>query len=79
VVITSSVDTAWVSSLQQLLYRGIRATVVLVEPESFGGFPGADAIEQKLGELRVPVYRWEQGRPLDQALRQSTLAAATSR
>lgn len=75
VVITSSVDTAWVSSLQQLLYRGIRVSVVLVEPESFGGFPGADALEDKLSELRVPVYRWEQGQPLDEALRQSTLAA----
>jgi uncharacterized protein (DUF58 family) len=74
-VITSSVDTAWVSSLQQLWYRGIRASVVLVEPESFGGFPGADAVERKLSELRVPVYRWEQGQPLDEALRQSTLAA----
>jgi uncharacterized protein (DUF58 family) len=79
IVVTSSVDTAWVSSLQQLLYRGIRAAVVLVEPESFGGFPGADTVERKVSELRVPVYRWEQGQPLDQALRQSALAAALSR
>jgi uncharacterized protein (DUF58 family) len=79
IVVTSSVDTAWVSSLQQLLYRGVRAAVVLVEPESFGGFPGADTVERKLGELRVPVYRWEQGQPLDHALRQSALAAVASR
>jgi uncharacterized protein (DUF58 family) len=79
IVITSSVDPMWVSSLQQLLYRGIRATVVLVDPETFGGYPGADMIERKLGELRVPVYRLEQGQPLDQALRQGTLVAANGR
>jgi hypothetical protein len=66
-------------SLQQLLYRGIRAAVVLADPETFGGFPGADTIERKLGELRVPVYRLEQGQPLDEALRQGALAATVGR
>jgi hypothetical protein len=65
--------------LQQLLYRGIRATVVLVDPQTFGGWPGADTITQKLGELRVPVYRVEQGQPLDQALRAPAVAGLAAR
>jgi uncharacterized protein (DUF58 family) len=78
VVITSSVDQAWVTSLQQMLYRGIQTVVVLIDPESFGGWPSAAALA-KLSELRVPIYRVTQGQPLDQALRQPIVAGAGAR
>jgi uncharacterized protein (DUF58 family) len=68
IVITSSADPAWVASLQQLLYRGIRAVVIYVDQESFGGWPGASVLA-KLNELRVPVYRVEMGQSLAEALR----------
>ncbi len=74
VVVTSSVDPVWVTSLQHLLYRGIQAVVVLVDPQTFGGWPGADMIEAKLGELRVPVLRIAQGQAIDQALQAQVLA-----
>lgn len=71
IVITSSVDPAWVTSLQQMLYRGIQTLVIFVDQETFGGWPGETTM-RKLSELRVPVYRIVQGQPLDQALQQPT-------
>ncbi|WP_026369318.1 DUF58 domain-containing protein [Kallotenue papyrolyticum] len=76
IVITASADPAWVASLQQLLYRGIRAVVVYVDQETFGGWP-AQPVLTRLGELRVPVYRVAQGQPLSEALRQPIDAGAT--
>lgn len=78
IVITSSVDPAWVTSLQQLLYRGIQTVVVLIDQESFGGWPGTTVLT-KLSELRVPIYRVTQGQPLDQALRQPVVMGAGKR
>lgn len=78
VVITASVDPAWITSLQQLLYRGIQTVVVLIDQESFGGWPGTTAVA-KLTELRVPIYRVTQGQPLDQALRQPIVMGAGPR
>lgn len=79
IVITSSVDPGWVTSLQQLLYRGIQTVVILIDQETFGGWPGTDAIIGKLNELRVPVYRVEQGQSLDHALRQPIAATGAYR
>ncbi len=75
IVITSSVDPGWVTSLQQLLYRGIQTAVIFVDPETFGGWPGTNSIIGKLNEMRIPVYRVEQGESLEQALRQPVAAA----
>ncbi|GAC1365690.1 MAG: DUF58 domain-containing protein [Herpetosiphon sp.] len=67
-IVTPSIDPAWVNSLQQLLYRGIRAVVIFVDPESFGSVPGTSGIMQRLAQLRLTVYRQQQGQPLDEAL-----------
>jgi uncharacterized protein (DUF58 family) len=67
VIITSSVDPSWVSSLQQLAYRGIRAVVVFIDQETFGGLPGHGTL-RKLSEINVPVYRVQQGQALNHAL-----------
>jgi uncharacterized protein (DUF58 family) len=74
IVITASVDPTWVNSLEQLIHRGVQTAVVLIDPQTFGGWPGADQIVSKLSELRVPVYRVEQGQPLDTALGQPVVA-----
>ncbi len=78
VVITSSVDPTWVTSLQQLLYRGVRAVVVFIDQETFGGLPGTPTLH-KLSELNVPVYRVEQGQALKDALQQPTVAGRGTR
>jgi len=79
VVVTAALDPLWVTGIQQLLYRGIRAAVIFVAPESFGVAPGTAAIMQKLASLRVQVYRVRQGQPLDEALREPEVAALRSR
>ena len=79
VVITASLDPLWVTSIQQLLYRGIRAAVIFVDPESFGSVPGTAAIMQKLASLRVQVYRVKQGQSLGEALREPEVAALRGR
>lgn len=78
VVITAAPDPAWVTSLQQMLYRGIQAVVIWVDQESFGGWPGETAL-RKLSELRVPVYRIRQGQPLSEALRQAIAVGVGAR
>lgn len=69
VIVTSSLDERWVVSLQHLLYRGVRAVVVFVDPQSFGGWRDSLTIRGRLAELRVPTYLYAQGQPLADALR----------
>ncbi|WP_245863330.1 DUF58 domain-containing protein [Candidatus Viridilinea mediisalina] len=69
VIVTSSLDERWVGALQQQLYRGVRAVVVLVDPQSFGGWHDPEPILHRLAELRVPTFRVRQGEPLEESLR----------
>jgi uncharacterized protein (DUF58 family) len=69
VVVTASLDERWVGALQQQLYRGVRAVVIFVDPQSFGGWRDPQPLLRRLAELRVPTYRVRQGQPLDEALR----------
>jgi uncharacterized protein (DUF58 family) len=70
VIITASLDERWVVSLQHLLYRGVRAVVIVVDPHSFGGWRDSLAIQARLAELRVPTYMFRQGQSLADALQQ---------
>lgn len=75
VVISSSLDDRWPVSLQHLLYRGVRATVVMVDPQSFGGWRDSLGITGRLAELRVPTYTFRQGQSLPDALREQAKPA----
>jgi uncharacterized protein (DUF58 family) len=77
VIVTSSLDERWIISLQHLLYRGVRAVVVLVDPQSFGGWRDSLTIQARLAELRVPTYVFSQGQSLADALRQPISVAVT--
>jgi uncharacterized protein (DUF58 family) len=79
VVITASLDERWVVSLQHLLYRGVRAVVVLVDPQSFGGWRDSLTIQARLAELRVPTYVFTQGQPLPDALQHPLAIGAAVR
>lgn len=68
VIVTPSLDERWVASLQQLRYRGVRAVVVLVDPQSFGGWRDTLAVQQRLAELRTPTYLYRYGQRLEDAL-----------
>jgi uncharacterized protein (DUF58 family) len=76
VIITASVDERWVVSLQHLLYRGVRAVVILVDPQSFGGWRDSLTIQARLAELRVPTYVFKQGQSLTDALQQPVALGA---
>jgi uncharacterized protein (DUF58 family) len=68
IVITSSLDERWPNALQQLLYRGVRAVVIFVDPQSFGGWRDPEPTLNRLAELRVTTYRIAQGVHLPAAL-----------
>lgn len=78
VIVTASLDERWVASLQQLLYRGVRAVVVLIDPQSFGGWRDTLAIRARLAELRVPTYLFAQGQSLADALARPALLAGAA-
>ncbi|NTV62472.1 MAG: DUF58 domain-containing protein [Oscillochloris sp.] len=63
-IITASIDERWVIALQQHLYRGVRAVVLFVDPQSFGGWQDPEPILRRVAELRVPAYRLRQGEAL---------------
>ncbi len=67
-IITSAIDERWISALQQQLYRGVRAAVLFVDPQSFGGWHDPEPTLRRVAELRVPVYRIRQGESLAAAL-----------
>jgi uncharacterized protein (DUF58 family) len=79
VIITSSLDERWVVSLQHLLYRGVRAVVILVDPQSFGGWRDSLGVQARLAELRVPTYLFKQGQSLGDALAQPVAIGAPLR
>lgn len=79
VIITAALNPLWVNGIQQLLYRGIRAVVVFIDPETFDSPPGTAAIMQRLASLRVQAYRVRQGQPLNEALAEPEVAALRGR
>ncbi len=78
VIITASLDERWVASLQQLLYRGVRAVVLLIDPQSFGGWRDTLTIRARLAELRVPTYLFAQGQSLADSLARPALLAGAA-
>ncbi|MEM8532713.1 MAG: DUF58 domain-containing protein [Chloroflexota bacterium] len=68
VIITPSLDERWIISLQHLLYRGARAVVVQIDPQSFGGWQDPLTVQGRLAELRIPTYVYGQGQSLTEAL-----------
>jgi len=55
-IITACMDAEWAQSLLPLMWRGIRPTVFLLDPVSFGGSAGTKAISETLQFLGVPCH-----------------------
>lgn len=55
VIVTSSLDSDWVTEAQILSRRGIRPVAILVDPYSFGGASSADDIAALLRLARIPT------------------------
>ncbi len=55
IIITSSLDTAWVQEAQVLMRRGIRPMCVFVDPVSFGGSQPSSEIIGHLQAAKIPT------------------------
>lgn len=68
VVISPSDNEKWVTSLCYLLQRGVKAAVVMLEGQSFGGWGQTVPLSTVLTMSNVPVYTVRRGDVLAQAL-----------
>lgn len=73
VVITSSLDRAWVAEAQILSRRGIRPMCVFIDPYSFGGLTPADEIRGLLRLAKIPTVVIRKNDDLTAALAQRPL------
>jgi uncharacterized protein (DUF58 family) len=68
VIITPSADLHWVTVCRDLAQRGVRSSVALIEPASFGPAPSSARLLTALGEAGLPTYHLRHGDDLALAL-----------
>lgn len=68
VIITPSTEMAWVTTVQRLTQRGVKACVILLEPSTFGGRNGTLLVVSSLTSSGIPTYLVKQGEALEAAL-----------
>jgi len=70
VIITSSLETKWVSEAQILSRKGIRPMCVLVDPSTFGGLTPSDEMRGILRLAKIPTIALKKTDDLSAALAQ---------
>jgi uncharacterized protein (DUF58 family) len=73
VIITASIDPAWISGAQVLSRKGIRPFCVLIDPGSFGATASTDSIRAMLRLAKIPTIVIRRGDSLTAALRQRAI------
>lgn len=73
IVVTASVNSAWVKELQAVTRRGIRSTCVLVDPSSFAPAASTEAVISQLQLSRIPALTIRNGDHLSVAISQRPL------
>jgi hypothetical protein len=73
VIITASLDPAWVTEAQILSRKGIRPMCILVDPYSFGGSKPADEITGFLRLAKIPTITIRKNDDIGAALAQRPL------
>ena len=68
IVVTAASDDRWVAALRSLTQRGVKAAVIQLDHESFGGRTGGDEVEGALRSAGVQVNRVRQGDSLPAVL-----------
>ena len=68
VVITSSPRSEWATALRQLVRRGVKVAVVLLDANSFGGFRNTLDVIDQLAIEGLPTYVVRQGDDISAAL-----------
>ena len=75
VLVTASTDSSWLSPVQSLVQRGVRAAVVLVDPSTFGGEGSPLVLYGELTATDILTYVVAQGDDLSFALSSTALGA----
>lgn len=67
-IITPSIDPAWVSAARHMAGRGIKVTAIVVDPGSFGAAYNAQSVSAELTSNHVPSYVIRKGDDISVAL-----------
>ena len=81
IVVTPSVDPSWSPLLDSMIQQGVSATVVVVDPKSFGDQRDPALLLNQLQQRGTPVYLLQRGEDIAQGLTyrwRSASAAASS-
>lgn len=75
-VVTASLDERWVAALSEVVLRGVRASAVLIEPETFGGGPSSLMTVSALAAAGIPAHLVKYGEPIARAFAGPSLTLA---
>ncbi len=78
IVVTSAVDDLWLTAIQSLTQRGVRAAVILIDPSSFGGRQSPLMIYGELTASDILTYVVRKGDDLSLALSPSAGAGVAA-
>ena len=73
VIVTASLDSAWVQEAQILIRRGIRPVCVLIDPYTFSGDKSSDELRAILQLAQIPLIPISMGDDIAAALAQKPL------
>ncbi|MBI2764732.1 MAG: DUF58 domain-containing protein [Chloroflexi bacterium] len=76
VVVTAATDDHWLTAIQSLTQRGVRAAVVLIDPSTFGGERSSLLMYSELTASSIPTYVVSKGDDLGVALSPSAGGAS---
>lgn len=77
VLVTASTDSSWLSPVQALVQRGVRAAVILIDPSTFGGEGSPLVLYGELTASDILTYVVAQGDDLSFALSSTAMGADT--
>lgn len=72
-IVTASVDPAWITEAQIVSRKGIRPVCILLDPQSFGGIRSADQARTMLRLGKIPTFTVRYGEDLTASLAQSPI------
>ncbi len=73
IIVTSSLDPAWITQAQLLVNRHVQVMCVLVDPQSFGGITSPETIRTMLRLAKIPTITLRKNDDLTAALAQRPL------
>jgi uncharacterized protein (DUF58 family) len=75
-IVTPSLDERWVTSLAEIAQRGVRASAVLIEAETFGAAPSSLLVVSAVAAAGIPAHLVKYGEPIARAFAGLTFAPA---